>query len=61
MILANILAIPNSQGKPVDCAIDSTGFKITIRGDYLGSKWKKKKDVANLIKWFLDLKHALEI
>jgi transposase, IS4 family len=36
-------SIPNSQGKPVDCAIDSTGFKITIRGDYLGSKWKKAR------------------
>ena len=36
-------AIPDSQGKPVGCAIDSTGFKITIRGDYLGSKWKKPR------------------
>ena len=36
-------AIPDSQGKPVDCAIDSTGFKITIRGDYLGTKWKKPR------------------
>ena len=31
-------AISDSNGIPVDCAIDSTGFKITIRGDYLGSK-----------------------
>ncbi len=31
------------NGKPVDCAIDSTGFKITIRGDYLGTKWKKAR------------------
>ena len=23
--------------------IDSTGFEITIRGDYLGSKWKKPR------------------
>jgi hypothetical protein len=38
-----VLAIPDSHGKPVDCAIDSTGFKITIRGDYLGSKWKKPR------------------
>ena len=38
-------AIPDSQGKPVDCAIDSTGFKITIRGDYLGTKWKKARKV----------------
>ena len=32
--------VPNLEshdGKPVDCAIDSTGFKITIRGDYPGS------------------------
>ena len=35
--------LPYSQGKPVDCAIDSTGFKITIRGDYLGTKWKKQR------------------
>ncbi len=34
-------AINDSHGIPVDCAIDSTGFKITIRGDYLGTKWKK--------------------
>ena len=27
----------------MDCAIDSTGFKITIRGDYLGSKWKRAR------------------
>ena len=38
-------AIPDSQGKPVDCAIDSTGFKFTIRGDYLGTKWKKARKV----------------
>ena len=36
-------AISNSHGIPVDCAIDSTGFKITIRGDYIGSKWKKQR------------------
>jgi len=28
---------------PVECAIDSTGFKITIRGDYLGTKWKRQR------------------
>ena len=26
-----------------DAAIDSSGFKITIRGDYLGTKWKRKR------------------
>ena len=36
-------AIPDSKERPVDCAIDSTGFKITIMGDYLGSKWKKAR------------------
>jgi hypothetical protein len=36
-------AISDSHGIPVDCAIDSTGFKITIRGDYLGTKWKKPR------------------
>jgi hypothetical protein len=30
--------IHDSNGRPVECAIDSTGFKITISGDYLGSK-----------------------
>ena len=35
--------IHHSHGRPVDCAIDSTGFKITIRGDYLGSKWHRKR------------------
>jgi transposase len=29
--------------KAVDCAIDSTGFKITISGDYLGNKWHKHR------------------
>ena len=36
-------AIADSQGKPVPYDIDSTGFKITISGDYLGSKWKKPR------------------
>ena len=36
-------AISDSHGIPVDCAVDSTGFKITIRGDYLGTKWKKPR------------------
>ena len=36
-------AIPDSPGRPVDCAIDSTGFKITIRGNYTGSKWNRKR------------------
>ena len=35
--------LPEVNGKPVDCAIDSTGFKITIRGDYLGNKWHKHR------------------
>jgi transposase len=35
--------LTNPGGKPVDCAIDSTGFKITIRGDYLGNKWNRKR------------------
>ncbi len=35
--------LPTPTGKPVDCAIDSTGFKITIRGDYLGNKWHRKR------------------
>jgi transposase len=34
---------PDSHEKHVNCAIDSTGFKITIRGDYLGTKWKKQR------------------
>ncbi len=35
--------LPYSHGNPVDCAIDSTGFKITISVDYLGTKWKKQR------------------
>jgi hypothetical protein len=35
--------LPHYHGKYVDCAIDSTGFKITIRGDYLGTKWNRKR------------------
>ena len=27
----------------MECAIDSTGFNITIRGDYPGSKWKRSR------------------
>ncbi len=38
-----IPSLESHDGKPVDCAIDSTGFKITIRGDYPGSKWKKAR------------------
>ena len=26
--------LESNDGTPVDCAIDSTGFKMTIRGDY---------------------------
>jgi hypothetical protein len=33
-----IPAISDSHGIAVDRGIDSTGFKITIRGDYLGTK-----------------------
>ena len=36
MIRKIVPAISDSHGIPVDCAVDSTGFKITIRGDYLG-------------------------
>jgi transposase len=32
-----------TMGKPVDCAIDFTGFKITIGGDYPGNKWHKHR------------------
>ena len=28
----------------LDCIIDSTGYKITIRGDYLRHKWHKKRN-----------------
>ena len=37
------LPLSDTCREPVDCAIDSTGFKITIRGDYLGTKWKKPR------------------
>ncbi len=33
----------DSTARAVESAIDSTGFKITIRGDYLGSKWNRKR------------------
>jgi len=33
----------HTAGKPVEYAIDSTGFKITNRGDYLGNKWNRKR------------------
>ena len=36
-------AIPNPQEKPMDCAIDSTGFKIAVRDNYLGTKLKKPR------------------
>jgi len=35
--------LPHTDGKPVDCAIDSTGFKITISGDYLGNRWNRRR------------------
>ena len=43
MIRKIVPAISDSHGIPVDCAVDSTGFKITIRGDYLGSKWNRTR------------------
>jgi hypothetical protein len=33
----------NNINSKLDCIIDSTGYKITIRGDYLGHKWHKKR------------------
>ena len=32
----------HNDGKPEDFETDSTGFNITIRGDYLGHKWNRK-------------------
>jgi len=32
-----------NNSENVECAVDSTGFKITIRGDYLGDKWKRDR------------------
>ncbi len=40
--IAPVLPSPISGGK-MECAIDSTGFKITIRADYLGNKWNRKR------------------
>ena len=37
-------AISDSHGMPMNCAIDSTGFKITIRGDYLRTKMEENKE-----------------
>ena len=33
----------NNINSKLDCIIDSTGYKITIRGDYLRHKWHKKR------------------
>ena len=33
----------NNTNNKLDCIIDSTGYKITIRGDYLRHKWHKKR------------------
>ena len=33
----------NNTNSKLDCIIDSTGYKITIRGDYLGHKWHRKR------------------
>ena len=32
-----------NNSENVECAIDSTGFKITIRGDYLGNEWNRRR------------------
>ena len=32
-----------NNSENIECAIDSTGFKITIRGDYLGNKWNRRR------------------
>ena len=33
----------NNINSKLDCIIDSTGYKITIRGDYLRHKWHRKR------------------
>ena len=33
----------NNISNKLDCIIDSTGYKITIRGDYLRHKWQRKR------------------
>ena len=33
----------NNDNSNIISAIDSSGFKITLRGDYLGNKWHKKR------------------
>lgn len=35
--------LDNNINSKLDCIIDSTGYKITIRGDYLRHKWHKKR------------------
>ena len=39
-----VMNTENNSGN-VECAIDSTGFKITVRGDYLGNKCKRDRKV----------------
>ena len=41
--IRSIIPVLDTGGGKVYGAGDSSGFKITIRGDYLGSKWKKRK------------------
>ena len=41
--IRSINPVLNQNRGRVDGAIDSSGFKITIRGDYPGSKWRKKR------------------
>ena len=42
----NVLKIRNASS----CvAIDSTGFKTTIRGDWMSNKWGKKRRVGSIL------------
>jgi len=40
--MGNFISYENSS-ESIECAVDSTVFKITIRGDYLGNKWKRDR------------------
>ena len=41
--IRGINPVLDSRAGKQDAAIDSSGFKITIRGDHLGTKWNKKR------------------
>ena len=60
-----------NDSNSVRAAIDSSGFKVTLRGDYLGNKWHKIRrgwiklhaviDIDNFKLWIIPLQMSIQM